>query len=79
MTFDINLQAGDELTVTTIGGNKSAILRRNGVETNVINTMTHDSSWLTLEPGDNIFYYAADSGYDNMTLTFTFTNLYEGI
>lgn len=79
MTFNISLQAGDELIVTTIRGNKSAILRRNGVETNVINTMTHDSSWLVLEPGDNIFYYSAASGDGNMTLTFLFTNLYEGI
>jgi phage-related protein len=79
MTFNLNLQTGDELIVTTIRGQKSAILRRNGVETNVINTMTHDSSWLVLEPGDNIFYYAADSGFDNLTLTFIFTNLYEGI
>ena len=79
MTFDIDLQAGDELIITTIRGQKSAILRRDGVETNVINTMTHDSSWLLLEPGDNIFYYAADAGFNNMTLTFYFTNLYEGI
>lgn len=79
MTFDIDLEAGDELIVTTIRGQKSAILRRDGIETNVINTMTHDSSWLMLEPGDNIFYYAADAGFDNMSLTFIFTNLYEGI
>ena len=79
MTFNISLQAGDELIVTTIRGNKSAILRRSGVESNVINTMTHDSSWLMLEPGDNIFYYSAGSGDGNMTLTFIFTNLYEGI
>lgn len=79
MTFDISLQSGDELIVTTIRGNKSAILRRGGTETNVINTMTHDSSWLVLEPGDNIFYYSASSGYGNMILTFIFTNLYEGI
>lgn len=79
MTFDIDLQTRDELIVTTIHGQKSAILRRDGIETNVINTMTHDSSWLLLEPGDNIFYYAADAGFGNMTLTFIFTNLYEGI
>ena len=79
MTFDIELVAGDELIVSTIRGQKSAVLRRDGVSTNVINTMTHDSSWLVLEPGDNIFYYSADEGFGNMTLTFIFTNLYEGI
>lgn len=79
MTFDIDLVQGDELIVSTVHGSKSATLRRQGVETNVINTMTHDSSWLVLEPGDNIFYYSADTGGDNMTLTFLFTNLFEGI
>lgn len=79
MTFDLDLVDGDELIITTIPGSKSAILRRDGVETNVINTMTHDSSWLSLVPGDNVFYYAADSGGGYMTLTFIFTNLFEGI
>lgn len=79
MTFNLNLVTGDELIITTIRGQKSAMLRRNGVLTNVINTMTHDSSWLQLEPGDNIFYYSSDSGFGNMALTFIFTNLYEGI
>lgn len=79
MTFDIDLVSGDELTITTVQGSKSVVLRRSGVETNVINTMSHDSSWMKLEPGDNVFYYSADSGADNMALTFYFTNLYEGI
>lgn len=79
MEFDIDLQSGDELTISTVQGHKSAILTRSGVETNVINTLSHDSKWIVLEPGSNTFYYNADSGVTNMQLTFTYNILFEGI
>lgn len=79
MTFDLDLQASDELVISTVQGRKSARLRRNGAETNVINSLSHDSSWITLEPGDNTFYYNASSGVSNMQLTFAFNVMFEGI
>lgn len=79
MEFDINLSAGDELIISTVHGAKSAKLRRNGVTTNVINTLNPDSAWLELAPGDNVFYYTAASGSGNMDLTFSFINLFEGV
>lgn len=79
MSFDISLVSGDELIISTVHGAKSAKLRRGGVTTNVINTLTPDSTWLELAPGDNVFYYTATSGATSMELTFSFINLFEGI
>ena len=79
MTFEITLEDGDELVVSTVQGRKSAKLYRNGEEINVINTLAHGSTWLTLEPGANAFYYNAESGVAGMSLSFLYTILYEGI
>lgn len=79
MTFDIDLETGDELVVSTVQGHKSATLVRAGEETNVINALSHDSKWITLEPGDNTFYYNADDGATNMQLVFVYNILFEGI
>lgn len=79
MTFDIDLETGDELVVSTVQGHKSATLVRAGAETNVINALSHDSKWITLEPGDNTFYYNADDGATNMQLVFVYNILFEGI
>lgn len=79
MTFDIDLETGDELVVSTVQGHKSATLIRAGAETNVINSLSHDSKWITLEPGDNTFYYNADDGATNMQLVFVYNILFEGI
>ena len=79
MTFEITLEDGDELIISTVHGHKSAKLRRAGTETNVINTLSHGSKWLTLEPGTNAFFYNAESGATEMALTFVYTILYEGI
>lgn len=79
MTLDISLEDGDELTITTEHGAKSARLTRDGATTNVMNAIGPGSDWLTLQPGDNTFYYSASSGADNMELMFSYTNLFEGM
>ena len=79
MTFEITLEVGDELVISTIPGHKRARLIRDSVETNVINTLAHGSAWLTLEPGANAFFYNAVSGATGMSLSFVYTILYEGI
>lgn len=79
MTFELDMQSGDELVISTVQGRKSAILRSDGTETNVINALSHDSKWITLEPGSNTIYYNASEGAVNMQLTFTYNILFEGI
>lgn len=73
------LDIGDDITITTIKGQKSVILTRDGEEFNILNAMGPDSIWFSLEKGDNIFYYTADSGSSNLIFTIEYQILYEGI
>ena len=47
---------GDIITVTTKIGNKTVILDRGGVKTNIINRLTSGSTWLSLREGANRLY-----------------------
>lgn len=71
--------AGDDIIICTIKGRKSISLIRNGVTTNVLNTLNKGSQWFTLSRGDNIFAYAAESGENNLQFTVQNQVLYEGI
>lgn len=55
-----SLEASDEIIICTERGNKYVKLLKNGVYTNIINSLTIDSNWLTLNPGENIFGYIAE-------------------
>ena len=41
--------------------------------------MLPDSKWFTLEAGDNIFTYDAESGNSGLQLTFSTPILYSGV
>lgn len=73
------MEANDHIIINTNHGNKSITLIRGGVSSNVIGYMYPDSSWLTLESGDNVFTYDAESGVSNLQLTFTSSVLYGGV
>lgn len=69
----------DELTITTIKGNKSAVLLRDGKYTNILNCITKDSAWFELSRGDNLFAYTTDSGSENIQFAIEYNTVYEGI
>lgn len=71
--------AGDRIVINTNQGKKSISLVRNGVATNIMGYMYPSSSWLTLEAGDNLFTYDADSSTTNLQITFTTSVLYGGV
>jgi len=73
------LQAGDDVVISTSKGNKSVILYRDGGLINILNTLGEDPDWFSLERGDNIFYYAVDSGISNLQFRVEYQPLYEGI
>lgn len=79
--FKLNytLKASDHVVVNTNVGAKSVYLIRDGVTTNMIGYMAKDSKWLELAVGDNIFTYSADSGIDNISLSFSTPLLYSGV
>jgi hypothetical protein len=70
---------GDDIKITTIRGQKSVVLIRGGVEINILNALTPESEWFTIQKGDNIFFYEADSGSNNITITLEYQVVYEGI
>jgi len=70
---------GDDIRITTIRGQKSIILIRDGNEINILNALSSDSEWFTVQKGDNTFFYQADSGANNVDITLEYQVVYEGI
>lgn len=72
--------SGDELTITTISGNKTVTLLRGGTRYNLFNYIMDGSEWLQMEPGENTYIYEVTSGLDtNVSVTFTHEDLFEGV
>ena len=76
--LEISMIAGDEIVINTIKGQKIVKLIRNGIETNIINTLKFGSKWLQLEPGQNRIGYLAEPA-DSLTCMIEFNALYEGV
>ena len=71
--------AGDEITISTIKGNKYIMLLRNGVEYNILNIMDKNADWFQLAKGDNIFTYVATYGASNLQFRILNQVAFEGI
>lgn len=79
MRINIEVIAGDTITVNTNTRYKSITLLREGVTTNILNSMTRDSDWFKLTKGDNIFTYTAETGANNLNFAIENRILYEGV
>ncbi len=79
--FKINrtMGAGEIITVTTDFQNKRVELNQNGVISNAFNWVDLNSTFLQLEPGDNLLRYNADDGVDNLEVSIWFTPQYLGV
>lgn len=73
------IDAGDEIEISTIKNNKYIHFIRNGVRTNILNAIDKDADWFTLLPGDNIFSYSADEGELNISFVITVQVLFSGV
>lgn len=73
------LKAGDDLIIETSRRKKSAILKRRGRRTNILNCLKKPIAWLQLQRGENVFAYTADVG--QLLIEFTIENrvVYEGV
>jgi Phage tail protein len=77
MEFAGSLVPGDKLTISTVAGNKGAVLTRAGVDSSVLYGISPQSKWLQLEPGTNaIKVYATDAG---SAASITYTKRYGGL
>ena len=71
--------AGDEITISTIKGDKHITLLRDGEETNILNTLGKDVDWFQLSKGDNRFAYICEYGAENLEFSIEYQTLYEGV
>jgi hypothetical protein len=77
VNFDMN--EGDVIRINTNRGKKSVVLIRDGVETNILNSMQDGSKWLYLAAGINEFSYECDEGQINLIVKVINTVCFEGV
>lgn len=83
---------GEEIVINTVNGNKKVTLLRKTEyepepsvvdyyidEINIISALESYANWHQLEKGMNVFSFGADSGVDNLKITYEYTIVYEGI
>lgn len=71
--------AGDEITISTIKGDKHITLLRDGEEINILNALGKDVDWFQLAKGDNRFAYICEYGAENLEFSINYQTLYEGV
>lgn len=79
MILNLEMQPGDEITINTRKKEKSIRLISDGVESNVVGTLSAGSTWFNLVPGDNVFTYEADEFSENLQCEFIICNQFEGV
>lgn len=76
--------AGDEITICTVKGQKSAYLMRAGVTYNIINALGKNPDWLQFHisaygNSDNVFAFNATTGSDNIDGYISFNEAFQGV
>lgn len=72
------ITAGDEIIISSVQGDKYAVLERDGYQYNILNALDRFPKWFKLERGDNLFSYSADSGEENLQFKVVNQIAYEG-
>lgn len=70
---------GDSIFISTIKGDKSIQLLREGVYYNIINCLDRDVTWMFLRKGDNVFAFDAEEGGGNLYFRIINQVIYQGI
>ena len=70
---------GDTIYISTMKGEKTITLLREGIYTNILNCLDKNADWFQLSKGDNIFTYTADEGLANLQISMQNRTIYEGI
>ncbi len=74
LQFAANLVVGDELTISTVRGDKYATLVRTGTSSSVLFAVSPQSNWTELVPGDNNIRVYAEG--DPIPYDITYTTRY---
>lgn len=80
MKLWLSVDAGDVIIINTNKGSKSVKRIRNGVESNIVNNLDGNSTWLQLKTGINKFTYTTQNENDDLLKIELKSNLlYEGV
>lgn len=78
--LDFEFEAGDLVTLCTVAGNKGATLLRDGVTTNIFNSVMRGSKWLQLDFSGGVYTYETTSGGATaLDIRILHDVLYEGV
>ena len=78
-TTGADISDGDDIWISTVKGNKYAILIRGATTYNILNCLGTSPPWFQLEKGDNVYAYTANSGIANLQFAIHNDIAYEGI
>lgn len=73
------MEAGDEITINTVVGQKRIDRNRNGTITNLFNTLVVGSTFLQLTEGDNVLFGSAQSGSNALFIEVQYRAKYSGV
>lgn len=73
------IQEGDAIFVNTNVGEKEVRFIRQGVRTNIINSLGKTTTWLVVYPGNNAIAIAAEDSIYNIEANFEYRLLYSGV
>lgn len=73
------IKNGDEITISTVRGDKYITILRDGVYTNILNALDRNTDWFQLAKGDNRFAYICEYGAEDLEFKIEFKTLYEGV
>ena len=79
--FRVNttLQSGDVLTIDTRPDHKKIQRVRSGATSNLIASRDLNSTWLIMDPGENVYILSAASGVGNLTCQISSVTNIEGV
>lgn len=79
MKINDTMADGDVIQINTNKGEKGVLKISDGTVTNILNKLDASSTWLELEPVDNIMTFTATSGAVNLQCTVYHDFKYEGV
>ena len=79
MYLNATINKGEVIKINTNKGQKSIVKISNGEETNLINSLSGDSTWLQLDTGYNHFTFATDTSDKWVKVEIEYNHQYEGV
>lgn len=78
--LDFEFEENDHVVINTNSGQMGVSLYRDGVQTNLLNYVAQNSTWLRIAPGENTFTFTVETGdAENVKIHFTTALLYGGV